>query len=157
MRDFIKRAYDKNLIKPLEDAFCEFPIEKVAYNKKLSYFIEEDALLYTRYKRGDIIFVNKYEYSNGEDGYGHLFVILDDNMAVTIEYFAMLISSNLEKLKYKSNILLEKDYKNNLRVNSIVKSDCIYKIKDENISAKIGIVDENRIQEFEKMYNEKNS
>lgn len=44
-----------------------------------------------------------------------------------IENFGMLISSNLDKLKFRTNKLLEKDNLN-LHKDSIVKTDVVYKI-----------------------------
>ena len=55
---------------------------------------------------------------------------------------------NLEKLKFSSNKLLKKDEINNLHKDSIVKTDVIYKIKDEQISFKIGRIDEEKIVEY---------
>lgn len=81
-------------------------------------------------------------------------IIDKDNTAVPIENFGMLISSNLEKLKFKANKLLEKDEKNNLHCDSIVKTDVIYKILNEQIVFKIGKVDSERIEEYkESFYN----
>ena len=81
-------------------------------------------------------------------------IIDKDNTAVPIENFGMLISSNLEKLKFKTNKLLEKDEKNNLHCDSIVKTDVIYKILNEQIVFKIGKVDSERIEEYkESFYN----
>ena len=60
----------------------------------------------------------------------------------------MLISSNLEKLKFESNKLLKKDNSNNLRRDSIVKTDVLYKILNEQIIFKIGTVDRERIEEY---------
>ena len=57
-----------------------------------------------------MFFVNHYTYNDGKAGNNHFFVIVEqNNIAVPIESFGMLISSNLEKLKYKSNVKLEKD------------------------------------------------
>lgn len=45
-----------------------------------------------------------------EKGTNHIFVIIEkDNYAVPIEYFTMLISSHLDKLKFSTNKLLLKD------------------------------------------------
>ena len=49
----------------------------------------------------------------------------------------MLISSKIEKLKYKFNKYIKKDNKNNLKTDSIVKTDVIYKIFTKNILLKI--------------------
>lgn len=64
----------------------------------------------------------------------------------------MLISSNLEKLKFNSNKLLEKDNINNLHKDSIVKTDVIYKISNEQILFKIGKVDNEKIEEYKKNF-----
>ena len=43
--------------------------------------------------------MNDYRYNNWAKGNNHLFVIIEqNNLAVPIENFGMLISSNLEKL-----------------------------------------------------------
>ena len=52
----------------------------------------------------------------------------------------MLISSNLEKLKYDANKLLEKNTTNKLKKDSIVKTDVIYKINQNEILFKVGEV-----------------
>ena len=64
----------------------------------------------------------------------------------------MLISSNLEKLKFKSNKLLTKDKTNNLAKDSIVKTDVLYKILDEQIIFRIGTVDTEKIEEYKKSF-----
>lgn len=100
-----------------------------------------------------MFFVNHYTYNDGKAGNNHFFVIVEqNNIAVPIESFGMLISSNLEKLKYKSNVKLEKDEINNLKKDSIVKTDVIYKIKNENILFKIGEVTKDKIKEYKKLF-----
>lgn len=64
----------------------------------------------------------------------------------------MLISSKIDKIKYETNKLLEKDNKNNLKVNSIVKTDVIYKILNEQILFKIGQVDIDKVEEYKKSF-----
>lgn len=64
----------------------------------------------------------------------------------------MLISSKINKVKNQTNILLEKDNKNNLKVDSIVKTDVIYKILDNQILFKIGQVDIEKIEEYKKSF-----
>ncbi len=64
----------------------------------------------------------------------------------------MIISSNLDKLKFKTNKLLQKDEINNLHKDSIVKTDVIYKISNEQIIFKIGKVDNEKIEEFKKSF-----
>lgn len=68
----------------------------------------------------------------------------------------MLISSKLEKLKYDTNVLLEKDSKNNLKVDSIVKIDKLYRILNNQILFKIGKVDIERVEEYKKKFYEFN-
>ena len=69
-----------------------------------------------------------------------------------IENFGMLISSNLDKLKYKANKFLEKDGQNNLHKDSIVKTDMIYKILSEQIVLKIGKIDKDKVEEYKKSF-----
>lgn len=64
----------------------------------------------------------------------------------------MLISSNLDKLKFNSNVLLEKDENNNLHKDSIVKTDVVYKILNEQIIFKIGKVDKEKIEEYKQSF-----
>lgn len=71
-----------------------------------------------------------------------------------IENFGMLISSNLDKLKFRTNKLLEKDNFNNLHKDSIVKTDVVYKILNEQIIFKIGTVDSEKIEEYKKSFYE---
>ena len=85
------------------------------------------------------------------------FVIVEqNNIAVPIENFGMLISSRLTKLKYPANKLLEKDDKNNLNMDSIVKTDVIYKILNNQILFKIGKVDTTKIEEYKNSFIENN-
>lgn len=91
------------------------------------------------------------EWHKGKIGNNHFFVIIDqDNTAVPIENFGRLVSSNLNKLKFKTNKLLEKDETNNLHKDSLVKTDVIYKIPNEQIIFKIGIVSYEKIEEYRK-------
>ncbi len=81
-----------------------------------------------KYEIGDIVFVSKYKYENGKDGNNHLFVIIsNDNEYIPIEYFGMIVSSRIEKAKYKSNVKINKNIQNELHQDSIVKCDYIYK------------------------------
>lgn len=99
-----------------------------------------------KYEMGDIVFVSKYDYDNGEKGENHLFVIIDDDsQLVPIEYFGMIVSSHREKSnknsKFKFNEPLDKNGTNNLNKDSIVKCDQVYQIPAKNIQFKIGQVD----------------
>ena len=85
-----------------------------------------------------LFFVKRFKYIDGKDGENHFFVIVEqNNIAVPIESFGMLISSKIEKLKYKSNIELKKDNLNNLKRDSIVKTDTLYRIHNKQILFKI--------------------
>ena len=108
------------------------------------------------YSIGDIEFVNQYDYSDGTEGNNHLFVIIDsqetDNIAISMDYFGMLISSQIHKSretsKFKYNIFLKKDAQNGLNCDSIVKTDELYTFNNNNIVMKIGTVDPEDVEEF---------
>ena len=153
LNDFLKIAYKYGKVKDLEEAFEEFPVEEEWHKGKVENVLNEDSEVYSIYEIGDIVFVKEYTYSNGKMGNNHFFVIIDqNNTAVPIENFGMLISSNLEKLKFKANILLEKDNVNNLHKDSIVKTDVVYKILNEQILFKIGKVDNEKIEEYKQSF-----
>ena len=156
LSDFLKIAYKYNRVKDLEDAFEEYPVEEEWHKGKIENILKEDSEDYNiSYNIGDIVFVKEYTYYNGGMGNNHFFVIIDkDNTAVPIENFGMLISSNLDKLKFKTNKLLEKDTLNNLKKDSIVKTDVVYKILNEQIIFKIGTVDFEKIQEYKNSFYE---
>lgn len=146
MKDIRKDAKD------LREVFYTDPELNEEYEFP-GFYAGERLELYNQYAIGDIVFVPRYKYNNGSDGYNHLFVIVDeDNRAVSMDKFCMLISSNLSKLKYKSNVLLKKDHMNNLNVDSIVKTDEIYKINKVDIDKKIGKIDIEIVNLYVKMY-----
>lgn len=64
----------------------------------------------------------------------------------------MLISSNLKKLKYQTNKFLRKDEMNGLDKDSIVKTDVIYKIANNQILFKIGEVSLNKVEEYKEAF-----
>ena len=153
LSEFLKTAYKYGKVKDLEEAFEEFPVEEEWHEGKIENILNEDSEIYSIYEIGDIVFVKEYTYSDGKIGNNHLFVIIDqNNTAVPIENFGMLISSNLEKLKFKANILLEKNNVNNLHKDSIVKTDVVYKILNEQILFKIGKVDSEKIEEYKQSF-----
>ena len=156
LSDFLKVAYKYNKIKNIEEAFKEFPVEEEWHKGEVENLLNEDAQnYYIDYNIGDIVFVKEYTYSDGKTGKNHLFVIIDkDNTAVPIENFGLLISSNLNKLKFNSNKLLQKDNVNNLHKDSIVKTDVLYKIRNEQILFSIGKVDDEKIEEYKKSFYE---
>ena len=156
LSDFLKIAYKYNRVKDLKEAFEEYPVEEEWHKGKIENVLKEDIDYYRiDYNIGDIVFVEKYVYSDGRIGTNHLFVIIDkNNTAVPIENISMLISSNLSKLKFKANKLLKKDKTNNLYKDSIVKTDVIYKISNEQISFRIGKIDIEKVEEYKKSFYE---
>jgi len=157
LSDFLKFAYKCNKVRDIKEAFEEYPVEEEWHKGKIENVLRESDVAYNSYKIGDIVFVKEYLYSDGSKGANHFFVIIDqDNIAVPLENFGMLISSKLDKLKYKTNQLLEKDEINGLNKDSIVKSDIKYKILNEQIIFKIGRVDETKVEEYKKCFYEAN-
>ena len=151
LSDFLKLAYTYNKVRDISEAFEEYPVEEEWHKGKVENILKEDNTAYSLYSIGDIVFVKEYRYSNGINGKNHLFVIIDqNNMAVPIENFGMLISSKLYKLKYPENKLIEKDECNGL--DSIVKTDVIYKILNSQILFKVGKVDLKNIEEYKKEF-----
>ena len=151
--NFLKFAQEKGKIKEVEEAFQNYPVEEEWHQGKIENILCEEEETYTSYQIGDIVFVKDYKYENGKDGRNHLFVIIEqNNIAVPIENFGMLISSKIEKAKYETNVILRKDDKNNLKVDSIVKADVIYRILDNQILFKIGQVDLERVKEYKNTF-----
>jgi len=157
LSDFLKTAYKYGKVRDLKEAFEEFPVEEEWHKGRIENVIKEGSETYNiDYEIGDIVFVREYMYSDGKIGNNHFFVMIDkDNTAVPIENFGMLISSNLDNLKFSANKLLEKDKMNDLHKDSIVKTDVVYKILNEQIIFKIGKVDDEKIEEYKSGFYEK--
>lgn len=114
-------------------------------NECPSFYIGEKLIEYPTYEIGDIVYVKNYKYESGADGQNHLFVIVDkENYAVSINYFCMILSSKIEKLRYKQNVLLKKD--------SIVKTDYIYILSKSDINMFVGKVSKEKVEEFKQLY-----
>lgn len=155
LSDFLKFAFKSGRIKDVEEAFKEYPPEEEWHKGKIENVLREENEEYNLYKVGDIVFVKRFKYINGTEGENHFFIIVEqNNIAVPIENFGMLISSKIEKLKYKSNIELKKDDINNLNMDSIVKTDVLYKIHNDQILFKIGVVSMDKIEEYKRYYME---
>ncbi len=152
-KSFLEYALKSGRIRELDDAFDEFPVEDEDHKGNAYYYIEEEKEEYNKYNIGDIVFVRKYKYKDGSEGKDHLFVIIEENnILIPIEYLSMLISSNLSKVKFDSNLLLKKDEKNHLKKDSIVKTDIIYKIKSKDILFKVGQVSIEQIEEYREKF-----
>lgn len=152
--EFLELAYAKNKIKNLKEAFDNYPVDEEEHKGKVEnvYKLSEEDESYHKYEIGDIVFVKEYEYINETKGMNHLFVIVEENCIIPIEYFGMLISSKIEKIKFKENKLLQSDSLNHLNKDSIVKTDVLYKIAENNILFKIGKVENTRIEEYKKSF-----
>jgi len=152
LSDFAKYVLENNLARPLSEAFEEFPVEEEYHKGEIEYFLREDTIEYNRYKVGDIVFVKEYLYKDGARGSNHFFVIIDNiNLVVPIEYFSMLLSSNIKKESY-TNKLLKKDNINNLKKDSIVKTDVVYIISEDAISFKLGEIQLDMVEKYKELY-----
>lgn len=157
LSDFMKFAYKCNKVRDIKEAFEEYPVEEEWHKGKIENVVRESDVENNSYEIGDIVFVKKYYYPDESKGQNHFFVIIDqNNIAVPLENFGMLISSKLDKLKYESNILLEKNEENGLSTDSIVKTDVVYKILDNQIIFKIGKADNNKVEEYKNSFYESN-
>lgn len=155
LSEFMKFAYKCNKVRDIKEAFDEYPVEEEWHEGKIENVLKETDVDYNLYEIGDIVFVKKYYYPDGSKCENHFFVIIDqNNIAVPLESFGMLISSKLDKLKYKSNILIEKNKTNGLNRDSIVN---IYKILNNQIIFKIGKVDSTKIEEYKNSFYEINN
>lgn len=151
--EFLKIAYKHGRVKDLEEAFKEFPVEEEWHKGKVENVLNEDNEKYDYYSIGDIVFVSVYLYPDGKMGSNHLFVIIDkDNTAIPIEYIGMILSSQVNKIKFKSNKLIKKDNKNNLNKDSIIKTDTVYKLSNKQILFKVGEIEKDKIEEYKKSF-----
>lgn len=156
--EFWKWAEKSGRIKDVLEAFEKYPAEEEWHQGKTENILREDVAQYGAYEIGDIVFIEKFNYSNGKKGGNHLFVIIDkENTTVPIENLGMLISSKVEKLKYKENHLLKKDTQNKLHKDSIVKTDVIYKILNNQILFKLGSVDIEKVKKYKEDYYNSNN
>ena len=142
--NIIELAKKNNLIKELKDVEI--------FEDNSIYLNEEKDVYNVKYKVGDIVCVKKYIYSGGTNGSNHLFLIIEDNYIVSMDYFCLLISSQLDKLKYKTNLFLAKDCKNKLKKDSILKLDNIYRIENEDILFKVGEVTKEKLDIYRKLF-----
>ena len=140
-------------VKDLSDA----PIEDSLTPEEVWYYIKEDLEEYNNLNIGEIVFVKEFFYLNGIIGKDHLFVITDKSKVSSFQYYGMLISSQIQKAKYKYNYMINKDDKNKLIKDSIVKTDVLYKLKDENIVRHIGVIDKSTLQKLKKMNKERSN
>ncbi len=158
LSEFLKMAYKRGKVKELQEAFEEYPVQNEWHKGEEDFFISEDTTEYNHYSIGDIVFVKNFIYENGQKGQNHLFVIVDENnLVVPIDYFGMLISSQLDKLKYGSNKLINKSEENGLNKDSLVKTDVIYKLNANQILFKIGSIEKENVEKYKNSLLEKDS
>ena len=157
LSEFLKFAYEHGKVREVKEAFEEYPVEKEWHKGAVELVVNEESEDYNLYSVGDIVFLKEFTYQNGKSGNNHLFVIVDqNNLVVPIENFGMLVSSQLNKLKYDTNKPLYKSEINGLNKDSLVKTDVIYKIEYSQILFKIGIVDSDTIDEYKRAFLNKN-
>lgn len=154
MNNFIKKEYEKGNIYYFKDSKAyEILDEYYISEEEADYYIEKHKNKTKEFEIGDIIFVKSFKYNNGNIGKNHLFVIVDkNNKIIPIEYFGMILSSNLEKKKYKNNLVIKKNNTNNLNKDSIIKTDYIYYIKNSDIEFYVGKVSKGAIKKYNKIY-----
>lgn len=156
IEEIIKKAYKEGKIKDASEAWKEFPPEEW-HKGKIENVLNENIATYSPYEIGDIVFVKEYYYNASNKGENHLFVIVyQDNIAVPIENFGMILSSKISKVKYKTNVLLPKDSYNNLNKDSIEKTDQLYKLDDKQILFRIGKVDKQKVEQYLNLYEKYN-
>ena len=147
--EYLKIVDEKGLIKDVSQAFIDNPVEDEWHKGKHENMVREASPEYGTYSIGDIVFVKEFYYKDGNRGINHLFVIVgQNNLAVSMESLTMILTSNLNQLKYKTNKSLKKDSFNNLRKDSVVKTDVIYKFYGNQILYKIGEVDQSKVNEY---------
>jgi len=151
VKELINLANKKGVIKKYSE-FCEG--EEGDKNKlqeeENAYYISK--MNKQKFKIGDIVFVSNYIYKSGLIGKNHIFVIIEDNQAIDINYFGFLVSSQLYKSTYNYNIKILKNNINNLYKDSIVKCDDLIKISESEIQFKIGEVTKEELKTFIEVY-----
>lgn len=150
----ILNAQRKGLIKQYSEYSEMEEIKEMALSEEeTQYYISKNEKEKTKkYDIGDIVFVSNYKYKSGLDGNNHSFVIIDDGKAVDINYFGFLLSSNINKVSYTYNEMLNKNETNKLLKDSIVKCDDLIEIQESDIRFKIGRVDEDDLERFINSY-----
>lgn len=112
-----------------------------------------------KYEIGDIIWVAEFESEDDSLVDHHYYVVVnDDGKVVPADYFGFVISSNTKKSKenskFKFNEPLNRDKKNKLHYDSIVKCDKLYTIPKKTVSYKLGSVNVEDMLRFLEAYKE---
>ena len=141
--NFLEYALKNKIIKNLEDANIE---DEIFINEYIDFILEQGEK-YNNYVIGDLVFVKKYKYQNGQNGSFHIFLIVDIKLInSSVVYLGMILSSKIDKIRFKYNELILKNEENNLKKDSIIKTDAIYKIFTKNILLKIGNIDKTKVE-----------
>jgi len=113
------------------------------------------------FDKRDIVFVEKFDYPNGQPGLKHYFVIIDANddelEVIPLEYLSMIISSQAHKNNdanenYPYNEPIYPNSDNGLLKAGHVKTNEIIILKAENISRKIGTVTEEEYNTYLRLF-----
>lgn len=123
-------------MKKLSDAFYKYDV----IENKEYLTISSDNYDFADIQNGDIIFVSKYKYTKNKPGHYHHFLVINK---YGIYVHGMLITSNIDKEWYLYNIPVYKDDQNNLKYDSLIKTDNVYLIEKKNILNKIGTLTPN--------------
>lgn len=147
----VEKAKQKGLVKTYAQV-CEttWGKESMLSEEEVKYYASSKKIV--KYSIGDIVFVENYLYKSGEVGQRHIFVIVNEGEAVDINYFGFLLSSNIDKASYKYNEIINKNSKNNLQKDSIVKCDDLIQVTQEEIKFKIGTVEMKEVEKFICLY-----
>jgi len=110
---------------------------------------------------GDIVLVDKYEYSSAEPGSYHNFVVVDirgdDLDLISLDYMGFLVSSQTDKNnnvnpKFPYNEPISPSENNSLTKESHVKCDYQITINEDNIVMKTGAVTVAQYEKFMELY-----
>ena len=153
IKELIEKSKEKGIIKTYEEFLETEEAKKYSLvQEEVEYYTSNYDKKLKKYKIGDIVFVSKYKYKNGKDGKNHSFVIIDAEQAIDINYFGFLLSSQIKKVNFSFNELLNKNEFNRLKKDSIVKCDDLITILEEDIKFKIGEVTEEELERFINAY-----
>lgn len=111
-----------------------YSIGKVSYQVSSFYYINEQIEEYKKYNVGDIVLVSDFKYDDGYEGTNQLFVLIDRELAIPLEYMSYMLD--------KKNMIPKKE----------MKIDSVYKLLNEQIRYKIGVIDYEKISKYMEEY-----
>ena len=109
-KNFIERAKESGRVRPISEAFKEeIDEEDNFYKIEDIYYSVKETTVQREYKIGDVVFIENYQYKDMKEGHNHLFVVIDkDNIAIPLNYFCMIISSNIKKITISRKYFIRK-------------------------------------------------